>query len=118
MIHCIAARGAKLITTDFYDDFILASNGALRESAKNSMELIFPSTGREFATEGKKAISFAEICCALGVAFNLSKSLDSILEIKSTESRVADLVQQLDVILQQRGLSRHDALKLRGRLWF
>ena len=74
MIHFIAARGAKLITTNFYDDFILASNGALRESAKNSMELIFLFTGWDFATEGKKATTFSEICCALGVAFDLTKS--------------------------------------------
>ena len=58
MIHFIAARGAKLVTTNFYDDFILASNGALRESAKNSMELIFLFTGWDFATEGKKSTTF------------------------------------------------------------
>lgn len=33
MIHCISSRGAKLITTNFYDDFIFASNCVLRESA-------------------------------------------------------------------------------------
>ena len=59
---------------------------------------------------------FAEICCALGVAFNLSKSPDSILEIKNTDSRAADLVRQFDLLLQQRELSRQDVLKLRGRL--
>ena len=58
MIHCISSRGAKLITTNFYDDFIFASNCVLRESAKNCMELIFLYTGWEFATEGKKTTSF------------------------------------------------------------
>lgn len=118
MIHCIAARGVKLITTNFHDDFILVSNGALKESAKNSMELIFLFSGWDSAAEGKKATSFAEICCALGVALNLSKSPDSILEIKNTESHVSDLPQQLDAVIQKRELNHHDALKLRGRLGF
>ena len=34
MIHHIACRGAYLLTTNFYDDFILASNDCLRESSK------------------------------------------------------------------------------------
>ena len=41
MIHHIACRGAYLLTTNFYDDFILASNDCLRVSSKNCMELIF-----------------------------------------------------------------------------
>ena len=58
MIHCISSRGAKLITTIFYDDFIFASNCVLRESAKNCMELIFLDAGWEFATEGMETTYF------------------------------------------------------------
>ena len=100
MIHHIACRGAYLLTTNFYDDFILASNDCLRESSKNCMELIFLFTGWDFATDGKKATTFAEICCALGVAFNLSMSDRGILEIKNTEARVADLVKQIQNVLE------------------
>ena len=59
-------------------------------------------TGWDFATEGKKATNFAEICCALGVAFNLARSFEGVLEIQNTESRVADLVQQLAEVIAGR----------------
>ena len=120
MIHCIACRGAHLITTNFYDDLILASNECLKESSKNcmAMELIFLFTDWDFATDGKKATTFSELCCALGVAFNLSMSDRGILETCNTEARVADLVQQLQGFLELGNLNRHDILKLRGRLGF
>ena len=85
---------------------------------KNCMELIFLFTGWEFATEGKKATNFSEICCALGVAFNLTRSCEGVLEIQNTESRIVDLVQQLAAVISVRKLNRTDALKLRGRLGF
>jgi hypothetical protein len=118
MIHCIACRGAHLITTNFYDDFILASNERLKESSKNCMELIFLFTGWDFATEGKKATTFSELCCALGVAFNFNLSSQATLEIRNTETRIADLTQQIRGFLEAGALSRHDTLKLRGRLGF
>lgn len=118
MIHCIVCRGAGLITTNFYDDFILASNECLKESSKNCMELIFLFTGWDFATEGKKATTFAQVCCALGVAFNLNRSCHGVLEICNTEARVADLIQQIQSFLELGTMSRHETLKLRGRLGF
>lgn len=45
MICWISVKCLKLITTNFFDDFILASPPSLRESAKNSMELVFMLTG-------------------------------------------------------------------------
>ena len=118
MIHSIACRGGRLTTTNFYDDFILSSSDQLKESARNCMELIFLFTGLDYATDGKKAATFAEVCCALGVAFNLSRSPSGVLEIGNTESRVNDLIQQLEEFLAVRRLNRHDTLKLRGRLGF
>ena len=118
MIHCIACRGAHLITTNFYDDFILASNERLKESSKNCMELIFLFAGWDFATEGRKATTFSELCCALGVAFNFNLSSQATLEIRNTETRIADLTQQILGFLKAGALSRHDTLKLRGRLGF
>eukprot|EP00438_Fugacium_kawagutii_P011446 Skav223456 [mRNA] locus=scaffold184:128814:130232:- [translate_table: standard] len=118
MLHRIACRGAKLLTTNFYDDFILASPECLQESAKASMELVFPFTGWDFARDGKKATDFAATCNALGVTFNLADSKDGILEICNTAKRVQDLVSQLNEVIESRDLPRHAALRLRGRLGF
>lgn len=43
------------MTTNFYDDFILASHPGLQDSAKSSMELVFLFAGWEFVVEGRKA---------------------------------------------------------------
>ena len=40
MLHGVAYRGPKLITANFYDDFILASHPMLQESAKSCMEMV------------------------------------------------------------------------------
>ena len=44
-LFAIAVQGLHLLTTNFYDDFILASQPGLCESSKNSMELLFMLTG-------------------------------------------------------------------------
>ena len=104
MLHFIACKGPRLLTTNFYDDFILASGPDLQDSAKNCLELVFMFTGWEHAREGKKATSFS--------------TKDGILEVKNTEKRIMDLTEQLEQVLQQRSLNRHETLKLKGRLGF
>jgi len=118
MIHCIATRGAKLITTNFYDDFIVASNPSLQDSARNSMELIFMLTGWDFATEGRKATDFAEVCNALGVSFDLRDACKGVLKVQNTQKRIDELVGFLTQVGEQRRFDRHEKLKIRGRLGF
>ena len=65
-LHALAAKGLLLLTTNFYDDFVLASQPLLQESSKNSMEMLFMLTGWDFAVEGKKATQFDTMCKALG----------------------------------------------------
>ena len=48
-LHAIAANGLMLLTTNFYDEFVLASQPCLKESGKNSMEMLFLLTGWEYA---------------------------------------------------------------------
>ena len=95
MLYWIAVKCLRLITTNFYDDFILASPPSLKESAKNSMELIFMLTGWEFARDGKKATQFDIICKALGVQFDFSMSKDLVLRVCNTESRRKELISTI-----------------------
>jgi hypothetical protein len=55
---------------------------------------------------------------ALGVVFNVSALREGLVTVGNTESRHTELVQALLAILEARKLSRHEALKLRGRLQF
>ena len=90
----------------------------MQESAKSSLELVFLFTGWDYAREGRRATDFAGVCAALGVEFNLKSSRDRILQIQNAESHVKDISLQLESIIQNRALNRHDTLKLRGRLGF
>ena len=74
MLCTICTREFFLLTTNFYDDYILASLPNSVESSKNSMELVFMLTGWKFDMDGKKATSFGTVCKALGVQFDLSSS--------------------------------------------
>ena len=118
MIFTIATKGLFLLTTNFYDDFILASPEHLCESAKNGMELIFLLTGWDFAREGKKATSFAQTCNALGVTFNLTLSAEKTLHVSNTTTRRDELISQIREAVTAGVLGKHESLVLRGRLGF
>ena len=118
MIFTIATKGLFLLTTNFYDDLILASPENLCESAKNGMELVFLLTGWDFARDGKKATSFAPLCNALGVTFNLSLSSERVLLVSNTSARRDELITQIREAVTAGVLGKHEALVLRGRLGF
>ena len=118
MLHAIATRQLALITTNFFDDFILASPESLVDSSAKSLEVLFLLTGWDYATEGKKATAFSEVCHALGVSFDLSQSSRGVLQIKNTESRVEELCVNITNVLAQGKLSKLDTMRLRGRLGF
>ncbi|CAK9114988.1 unnamed protein product [Durusdinium trenchii] len=117
-LHSIAARGLFLLNTNFYDDFILVSRSANQTSASHGMEMVFLLTGWEFAKDGKKATDFHVTCKALGVEFDLSKSKDRVLCIGNTEQRKVELVEYIEKVLNDKRMSRHESLVLRGRLGF
>ena len=85
MLYTIWTRELFLLTTNFYDDYILASLPNSVESAKNPMELVFMLTGWRFDIDGKKATSFGTVCKALGVQFDLSSSGERILAVRNAE---------------------------------
>ena len=118
MLFAIATRGLLLLTTNFYDDFVLASSPDLLDSARHSMELIFTLTGWSYAKDGKKATEFHHLCKALGVEFDLSKSENGVLGVQNTAQRIEDLVGLIDHILEPCELGKQDCLSLRGKLGF
>ena len=118
MLYTICTRGLYLVTTNFYDDFILASRPTCVESAKNSMELVFLLTGWEYARTGSKATDFDVICRALGVEFDLTRSGEKVLAIRNTEQRVADLVLMINSCLGKGSIGKQECLILRGKLGF
>ena len=118
MLYWIAVKGLRLLTTNFYDDFILASPPSLKESARNSMELIFMLTGWEFARSGKKATEFGVVCRALGVQFDFTLSNDLVLLVGNTESRRSEILALIGEALKCGHLDKSGCLTLRGKLGF
>ena len=118
MLYTICTRALYLLTTNFYDDYILASLPQSMELAKNSMELVFMLTGWRFDLDGKKATTFGDVCNALGVQFDLRSSGDKVLRICNTEQRIQDLQAMISATLEEGCLSKQDALVLRGKLGF
>ena len=114
MLFAIASKALFLLTTNFYDDFLLASKPALVDSASNSMELLFMITGGEYAKDGKKATCFDNICRALGVEFNLHRASERVLQIYNTQQRIDDLVASIDSVISSGKLTKQEGLVLRG----
>ena len=118
MLYSIAVQGLRLLTTNFYDDFILASPPCLKESAQNSMELVFMLTGWEFARSGKKCTQFDLICRALRVQFDFTFTRDRLLLVGNTESRRDELLSMISSAIDKGLLDKGKCLTLRGRLGF
>ena len=114
----LATRSLMLLTTNFYDDFVLASPDCLQLSSANSMEMLFLLTGWAFARDGKKATAFNRYCEALGVHFDLESSGDHVLRINNTTKRVAEICDQIQLVFREKKMDKKLALQLRGRLGF
>ena len=84
LLYTIMVRGLFLITTSLYDDCILATPPFPKDSAANSMELVFMLTGWLYAKDGKKATLFGSVCKALGVQFGFHKSQDFLMFVADT----------------------------------
>eukprot|EP00435_Cladocopium_sp_Y103_P035609 s2538_g9.t1 len=117
-LYSVACRGLCLITTNFYDDYILASPGGLVDSSRNGMELLFLLTGWQYAREGSKRTDFDVVRKALGVQFDLSRSSDRMVLVSNTESRRRELILLIDSVLDKGLLGKVECLSLRGRLGF
>ena len=114
----LATKGLMLLTTNFYDDFVLASPDSLQRSSANSMEMLFLLTGWSFARDGKKATAFGRHCEALGVHFDLESSGDCILRVNNTSKRVEEICDQIQLVFREKKMDKKLALQLRGRLGF
>ena len=118
MLYTIMVRGLFLLTTNFYDDFILASPPQLRDSASSGMEHVFMLTGWLFAKEGKKSTVFDSVCKALGVQFDFSRSQDFLMLVGNTEARKKEVGEIIRRALDSGKLNKTEPLVLRGKLGF
>ena len=80
--------------------------------------LMLDVLGWAFDRMGPKSDDFSSMVSALGVIFNLARTVDGTLLVINTEKRIGEVVQCIDDLLEKKALSKKDALRLRGRLAF
>ena len=107
-----------LLTTNYFDDFVSIATATEASAVQACMHMFFKMLGWRFAESGDKAPDFAQVFQALGVTVNVSAMESKLVTIGNTESRRLELMKSVDEVLQNKRLSKIEALRLRGRLQF
>ena len=89
---------------------------SLLKHADMAQQLFFKLVGWEVSAE--KEANFDAIARILGVQINLNESMMGIFTICNVETRIKDLVNSINLILEKKTLSAAEMRVLRGRLNF
>ena len=117
--HALWRMGVKLFRlhwTVFFDDFYLIASDQESRHVELTQQAFFKLVGWEVSSE--KEAQFGAIARILGVQIDLSESLLGSFTVCNVESRVKELVNTIDDILNRRTLSAAEMRVLRGRLVF
>ena len=114
----IGAHLFKIPWANFFDDFVTLADDREASNVTETVHCLFRLLGWKFAEGGAKAPPFSSSFCALGVTVNVERMAIGEVVIDNTESRKQDLCETIDGCLTSNKLSRHDVLKLRGRMQF
>ena len=117
-LQWVACECLLLPVTAYFDDFVVVSTPALCKSSEAAFTLMFRLLGWAFDETGPKADEFSHLISALGVIFDLSRSVEGTITVCNTEKRIAELVESLSKVAAGSVLSKSEALKLRGRVGF
>ena len=108
----------KIPWSNYFDDFVTIADEREASNVTETVHCLFRLLGWKFAEGGAKAPPFSSSFSALGVNINVGKMACGEVVIDNTESRKQDLCKTIEGCLETNKLSRHDALKLRGRMQF
>ena len=117
-IWWIGVVRCRILWTSFYDDFISFNKPALIKCIETTIVSLFKLLGWAFAQEADKCSPFDNLCEAFGVAFDLHNSCRGSASVKNTESRVLELCNDLQEIINGGTLSSKHAQRMRGRMQF
>ena len=107
-----------VLSTNYFDDFVSIADARESSNVDHVVKTLFGMLGWKYAQDGPKAPPFADSVTALGVRLNVSNLHQGEVTISNTDSRTQELSHTIQVILQRGSLSRHEALRLRGRMQF
>ena len=104
--------------TNYFDDFVAASPTSESNSITSCVHTYFKLLGWAFSESGDKAPPFSTMFQALGVNIDVSTLHAGLVKLGNTENRRKELIEFLDLVLSKGQMTKHEALRLRGRLQF
>ena len=114
----LGIRGAALLWSSFFDDFICIARPEDADSAHMTVKFLFQSLGCVLSEDPEKDKGFAPIFTALGVEFDLSKTHEGVLRIGNTQKRRDELATMVQGFLDADRLTCAESESLRSRLTF
>ena len=114
----LGTTACLLVWSSFFDHYIVLSTPTLAKSTELTASSLFSLLGWDYAKEGRKCVPFSASCEALGVNFDLSQSGKGLCFVSNTQSRVAELVTELEKTVAAGEILQSDAQRFRGRMQF
>ena len=114
----VLVKEFKILLTNYFDDFVAASPTSESNSITSWVHMYFKLLGWAFSESGDKAPPFSTMFQALGVNIDVSTLHAGLVKLGNTENRRKELIEFLDLVLSKGQMTKHEALRLRGRLQF
>ncbi|CAE7783991.1 pol [Symbiodinium sp. CCMP2592] len=112
----ILVKGAKIPTTNYFDDFVLLALGGDRNSCSHAFDEVMKLLGWKLSAD--KTTEWNTSFEALGVLFELDQTGSGVLKVRNTEKRRKELTAAIKGFLDKGTMTQKEALQLRGRLQF
>ncbi|CAE7041878.1 unnamed protein product [Symbiodinium sp. CCMP2592] len=112
----ILVKGARIPTTNYFDDFVLLALGGDRSSCSHAFDEVMRLLGWKLSAD--KTTEWGTSFEALGVLFELDQTGSGVLKVRNTEKRRKELTAAIKGFLDKGTMTQKEALQLRGRLQF
>ncbi|CAE7192582.1 unnamed protein product, partial [Symbiodinium sp. CCMP2592] len=112
----ILVKGARIPTTNYFDDFVLLALGGDRSSCSHVFDEVMKLLGWKLSAD--KTTEWNTSFEALGVLFELDQTGSGVLKVRNTEKRRKELTAAIKGFLDKGAMTQKEALQLRGRLQF
>ncbi|CAE7198920.1 ANKRD50 [Symbiodinium sp. CCMP2592] len=112
----ILVKGARIPTTNYFDDFVLLALGGDRSSCSHAFDEVMRLPGWKLSAD--KTTEWDTSFEALGVLFELDQTGSGVLKVRNTEKRRKELTAAIKGFLDKGTMTQKEALQLRGRVQF
>ena len=114
----ILVKEFKVLVSNYFDDYVALAPSCESLSITSCVHMYFKLLGWSFSESGEKAPPFNSLFHALGVEIDVSALHTGLVKLGNTESRRKEIIEFLDGVFSTGHMTKHDALRLRGRLQF